>query len=682
MQSEASQSSIAKAHHDALEEALRGVELAGVALVSAPRSSVDLRPIARLLERAATRVLDVYDARAEVGAALDEAAAACDEAGRALLSASATDAGLSPAVTWIEKASAWLRNASDTGARVHRAGLAPRDVTASRDVPTSHVIARATLGPRYDVAAPLPSPPELEAPPDPSLPVPERLAIVRARAEARRVAAAERREEAAREREAARAPRKGEIEAAPPGFVPGRHRPLTNDEVVLERARDCFEDIAAIGVMRVPLLDDPWRSTAVLDARLLSAIDAIAALGERALRHVERLVVDAPAKDPSRAFALALSLGSFEGRDALSAVERGLRALGMDDRAMAKQAAEGLSLAPHPGLLDWMRRWLVDVEPGLRAVAVEVLGRRGALSLDEIERALRDDDVGVIEGALIPAAMARSPDLALRAEELLRHTDEGVSRALAWALVLGEVPFAMTHLAAWLGSAREEAALLPLALAGERDDVERLVELASKRPKRERVVALGWAGAPSAIAVLVRCLRDAKDEALQRAAAYALDRITGARLYEDVLVPPEALDVVEPDDPDDPMASPVVPIARRIGDARDLPAEGSPDRMRLPTVVVSRWEAWLAEHPFEPERRYRRGRLYTPAVSLEEVDREPLVPFERRVLHRELVLKTGRGLPLEPHGFVATQEAEIAAWAEPANKASSIPGAWGRVRRR
>jgi hypothetical protein len=519
-----------------LEQALRGIELAGGALSSAPRGTFDLRPAARALELAARRILDAYDARAEAGAALDEAAAACDTAKAEIERATVLDPGLAPTVTWIVRARGWLGAGLDEVARAPRLPPTPRAVMASRDAPRVHLVERPSLSPSFDVAPPLPPPaPPLPAP-DPALPLNERMALLRRRgAERRAEAAALRAERSARRAEA---PRRDGPQPPAEGFVPGSFRALGTSELVGLRARELFEEIAAMGALRLPLLGDPWRSGAIFDDRLFAALDALAALGRDAVELAERFVTEAPAKDPSRAFAVALTFGSLEGRDSLAALERALRHLGLDDDKARREAVHGLSLAPHPGLGDLLRRWLVDDDPATRAVAVEALARRGDIAPKELARALADDDARVIEKALIPAAYARVPELTGRASELEAHTHEGVTRALAWASVLGDLPFAIARLTGWLGTPREEAALLPLALAGDLDDARRLVALAASRRKKARLVALGWSGVPDAIPVLLRTLTDEKDDELRLAAAFALDRLTGAGLYEDALVPP------------------------------------------------------------------------------------------------------------------------------------------------
>ncbi len=663
---------------EALECALKALHGSARAVSLAPRSVFDLRPAASACERAIVGLLDGYDGRRDVIVALTEAAAAADELAAELERAVATDPGLEPAVEWARAAAGWLRKAvaSPSSGRIPL----PAPLVASIELPSLHRPARQTLRPFLVVAPPITPPPAAPAAIDPSLPPADRMAIVRARAGERQAAAAERR--AAREAQLASRRAPVDPDEPPLGFVAGKHRALTVDEAIAERARRCFEDVAALGMMRAPQLGEDWRAAGIIDKRMLAAVDAIVGLGPVALAGLERFVVDAPAKDPTRGFAVALIGGSLEGRDGLAVLERSMAFLGMAEATHTRAVADGLALAPNPDVPVLLRRWLADEDPAFRALGLAVLARRGEATVDEIARALADDAAEVIEAALIPAAIARVAELPGRAEELLvGHTAAELLSSLAWALVLGDVPFAVQRLSEWLGTPREELALLPIVLAGGADEVAKVVVAAEARATAARVQALGFAGAVGSLPLLLRVLRAAKDDELKLAVAFALQRLTDAPLFDDTVIAPEKVDVPEPDEPDDP--APTGTTARRVSDPRDLPGDGSPDRAVLPSVDADRWQAWLGEREAYPEQlRLRRGRAYTPAVSLLELADYAVTPFERTVLHRELVIRTGDGVTFDARAFVMVQQAQLDAWAEPAKRGSSQPGSWVRARRR
>ncbi|WP_104982327.1 hypothetical protein [Sorangium cellulosum] len=68
------------------------------------------------------------------------------------------------------------------------------------------------------------------------------------------------------------------------------------------------------------------------------------------------------------------------------------------------------------------------------------------------------------------------------------------------------------------------------------------------------------------------------------------------------------------------------------------------------------------ELSFTADARYRRGRPYTPLVSLQELDAGRVVPDARRTLLRQLTVRTGGVERFDPHDFVVVQEAAIRAW--------------------
>jgi hypothetical protein len=201
-------------------------------------------------------------------------------------------------------------------------------------------------------------------------------------------------------------------------------------------------------------------------------------------------------------------------------------------------------------------------------------------------------------------------------------------------------------------------------------------------PSPGLVAAVGWAGAPEAVPALIELL-DHKDPAVQLAAAQALDRITGAGLLEEVEVEPEVIAVADVEEPDVGEAKPQ-PLARAVSDPRDLPSEGANDTITRPTLRADLWQAWWAERlpEIRPGARYRRGRPYAPVVSLWELDAWALPVSERRLLQRELVVRTGHAVRFDPHDLVAVQEEALRQWEPLAQRAGAAPGGWSRALRR
>ena len=78
-------------------------------------------------------------------------------------------------------------------------------------------------------------------------------------------------------------------------------------------------------------------------------------------------------------------------------------------------------------------------------------------------------------------------------------------------------------------------------------------------------------------------------------------------------------------------------------------------------------------------KRMRRGRQYTPAVSLYELTELTLDVSERRRLQQELCARTGRFTHFDPHVFVVVQEQSLKAWAAILQKLPQTPGGWARA---
>lgn len=671
----------------ALESALDLAHRAGRALESAPPSGADLNPAARAIEDALAAIYAASDARDDGLLATRAASGDLDLAGKMLAPFASVDPALPLVQGWLAEARAALAIAEERFSRVvPESPPEPAPLRASKDVPTLHRLEREAISPILRVAEPLRSPPD-EAP---ALPPPASIAELRVtmvevhrRADEARAARRARAEERARTRAEKKAAALADENAEPPpGFARGRFVALTPEAQTAERARECFEEVAMIGIQRAPLLGDPWRVARVLEDRILAAIDAIAAIGSPALDCLEPLVLDAPAKDPSRGFALTMILGCIDGRDALGAVERVLHHLGPSDPETARHVGGALKLVPHPSLPLVLRGLLASTDPACRALAIDVLAYRGLATPTELAAASNDPSPLVVAAAL-PALALALPEGAGTALEPAREHDDPALREAAWlAMLYSNHPHLTEVLTAELAGPRAHRAALPLAIAGNERDAAHLIDLLRASPTPSLVTAVGWAGSPDAVPLLIDLLGH-EDPVIQLGAAYALDRLTGARLYDTVELPPEAIDVPDVEDPDvgEPKGP---PLSRLVSDARDRPSEGSGDTATQPTIRADRWRAyWLDKGAsYRLTAKYRRGSPYTPTVSLWELDAWPVTPVERRWLQRELVVRTGQLVRFDPHDFVSVQELSLQAWAPVAQRMSGNAGSFTRPMRR
>lgn len=656
--------------HDRLRRAARFLE-------SMAPPPIDIEPAARCLERVFVAVYDAMDERADrltaTRAAMTELAAFDGH----LRPAAEMDPTIVAILTEVYAAHGALASAEK---RI--VTLAPNaraeapELLASRDSLQLHTLVRPSLAPHLHV-----QPPEQEVTEQPPEPLPQPRSFEEMDA---LFAEMDRRAEASRKRLAERlAPPPADDAAklppapSPPGFTAEIPDAQSEADFVRARAREHFEEITMIGSQRAPLLGDPWRHALTLERRMLCSIDALAAMGNVALASLEPLVLDSPAKDPSRAFGIGIALGCFAGRDALAAAERVAWSLRQNDPESLSQLADALKLVPHDHLHLALRTMLADADPAMRAVAIDVLAYRGLATPDDLARAALDAPA-VAAKALPYAALARSPAVADGVTQALASGDPAAVRGAWLAMALAGHPQASLVLSNALAGEDAEIAALLLALAGDARDADALLGAAVAKPARPLVTAVGWAGASDHVVPLMSFLEH-DDKTVQLAAAYALERITGAGLWEKAEVPAEEIDVPEPPDPDMGEPKPVK-LARLVSDPRDLPGEPAPDVVEQPTTSADRWRAFWIEKSglFKQGLRYRRGHAYTPLVSLQELDAGPVTPGERRSLQRELCIRTGQVVRLDPLDMVVTQEEALREWLPIAQRASTKPGQWTR----
>jgi hypothetical protein len=301
---------------------------------------------------------------------------------------------------------------------------------------------------------------------------------------------------------------------------------------------------------------------------------------------------------------------------------------------------------------------------------------------DELARAAADEP-DVVAAALPWLALTRHPGVRNAVDSALEGPVARLRIAARLAMVLGGDMRSVGALRQALDATAEEsdAAASLLGIVCGPAEAELLIARAQSAPSRPSVAAVGWTGSVAAIPALMALLRH-DDDAVILAAAYALDRITNAGLHEDVVV--EADEIMAPDVPEPDLGDGKPPLARVVSDPRDLPAQPSTDTLRRPSTDLERWRAWWLEkrEAFDPKARWRRGYPYTPLVSWRELDLWPCTPGERRLLHTELVARTGEYLRFDVIDFVPVQEQTVAAWEAVARRASGNPGSWNLPGRR
>jgi hypothetical protein len=313
--------------------------------------------------------------------------------------------------------------------------------------------------------------------------------------------------------------------------------------------------------------------------------------------------------DTSRAFCRALVLGCLRGADAARVAVASLDApTGLERRA----AIEALALASSPDLDDALIEGCRA--PRIAAAAFDVARRRKCTDVATAVAALAHSDVKVARAAA--RALGAAPDRELAVAALNHALDAGLAPEVEpWAcesaLRLGDggamrrVRECARHLPA--DDALLTHWLLLLSLSNDRGDAAVLRERAGDHI--ERLEAWGYAGRVELAEALLERIEAQPRGSTPRAHLSIFERITG-------------------------IAAPV--------DAGALRAE---------------WKA--STH--DASKRYRRGRVLTLAVLLEELGTYGRVQRERRMLALEVALHSGGAIRIDPDDWAARQSARVAA---------------------
>ena len=643
-------------------------------VLDAAEPIVGLRQAADELEQAFAHLYEAFDAIRDSMAAVQAMRGHLRATAAVLAPGAQQSAAITFAIQNLEQADRFCEAANERMARAYPRRAEPaRLVLASASLPRLHHIDRPRIVPRIDVVEP-PPPQVIEAPPD--SPPPTSFAELAEQAERRRKRAEARLKAKKSKPEPAEEP---EAPLPPEGFSPDPLPALSEAEFTLQRTRECFEEVAGAGIARLPLTGDAWKTSLVIERRMFRAVDAIAAMGPGAVGVVESLVMDTPVRDASRVWAATVVLGCVTGRDALAAAERVFAAVQLAAPEAASTLAEALRFVPNPYVPLVLQRMWASSAAAHRAIAIDVMIHRGLASMDDVARAAVDEPA-VASVALPVLALSAHPTTRDAIAKALAQNDPGLRRAAWLAMAYSAHPQTTTTLYPELGGEQVAFAARLLAIAGNANDAARLISMMTSSPTPELIDAVGWAGAPEAVPALIAVMQRG-DKKLNVVAGEALTRLTGARLTEEALIDPEDLDV--PDVPEPYTGEPPEPLAKQISDPRDEPSDGSPDQIVRPSTSFQRWNTWWNQNRsrFAAGTRYRRGVTYSALVSWNELDRGPCNPDERRWLQRELILRSGGFVSLDPSDLVAQQVQALIDWEPQARAAPSAPGSWSTPRR-
>jgi uncharacterized protein (TIGR02270 family) len=251
----------------------------------------------------------------------------------------------------------------------------------------------------------------------------------------------------------------------------------------------------------------------------------------------------------------------------------------------------------------------------------------------------------------------------------LRHDNASIAEAACRALIRTGDEHVLRH-AVLLAQARPWP-VVSLGIGGDHTAVNVLTDLArSDKLSDDVLIALGMLGELRSVSTIFDVLAN-KERA--RAAAVALQTITGANLTEQIFVP----DDIDPAE--------LFPEERKkYEESGELPkrADGKPFGTNVTQLSVNpaTWRAWLTEHraEFDPKLRYRHGKPIGPGASLEALQDEHTPNRVRALICEELVVRYRAPVALEIDMPVREQRkhlADLALWVQ-SNGHKFTPGVW------
>jgi hypothetical protein len=227
--------------------------------------------------------------------------------------------------------------------------------------------------------------------------------------------------------------------------------------------------------------------------------------------------------------------------------------------------------------------------------------------------------------------------------------DERVSAAAVRTALRLHDPRALPHIQVALTNGRRFA--VDAALGGDRSVTSKLVGLLRESRDPETCVALGLVGDLSAVRLLVETLAF---EPLAAAAAEALYVITGAPLFETVLIEDQLTE--------DELFDKELRTFRETG---ELPKRGDGQPFGTNVSRLSQdpmvWEKWLQANGsrFKADWRYRVGQPYSPSVLFECLRSETFPKSYRALVGEELLVRYRIDLPFEADMPVEKQQAVL-----------------------
>lgn len=382
-----------------------------------------------------------------------------------------------------------------------------------------------------------------------------------------------------------------------------------------------------------------WPDIASFEDRSEAHIDALVVGGELAIK-----ICSAHAKtgDFGELFA-AVSVFCRHGKaNYLSGV---LQSLDYADNEKVVAVADALKYELPKGWESFVEQALSRRDPRLTPLLATVSGYCRLLNGPQLKQALIANGTHT---AQIVEALGRikviDAQAALRA--CLQHADTSIRYAALLAILrIGNKDFLQPYYAC---ADKETWACVALGLGGGRSAGSVLLEIAnSGKANSDCLLALGLLGDPAALQTLYDCL---KKPELADSAALALSWITGANLFEEVLMPEEVKE-------EELFESELEAWLERKEPPKRADGSAFGENVMKRTTNNAVWKGWFADNAskFDLNLRYRSGNPYAPASLLENLSNRRSDPQLRKLAAEELVIRYGCDVPFEVDMPVAQQ---------------------------
>lgn len=416
----------------------------------------------------------------------------------------------------------------------------------------------------------------------------------------------------------------------------------------IELYREHLEEASFLYQQRLGLLGNPeisWRDLGDFEERLEAHVDALLVGEDLALQVCKRQAIDG---DFGELFAAVCVFCRQTQANLLADV---FHSLDYQDPEKLRAVVDALNYEFPKEWKDYCSQALARSQKTmLLPILAKLCGYQRLPFGDLLHQFLLTDTVKVDTAVIWAIGRLSIQDARETLSRLLRHEQESVCEAALLTLLrLGDQRALQScyllvqtkswpYLAFGLGGSRTVSNLL-------RDVVN------SGRANSECLLSLGLLGDLSSLKTLHACLAEPK---LAGPAALALNLITGANLYEEVFIPDEI--------DEDELFEHELKIYREEGKVPTR-ADGKP----FGTTVIrlsqdaEAWKNWFSENAakFEPEKRYRNGKLYSPACLFENLTAENTPHRIRQFAYEELVIRYGIDFPFEADMLVRNQLAVI-----------------------